>query len=305
MKIPKNADKFLSQVVMQAVLRGECKERIEIPRNADKIIDKEWKKFQLKAIKLLQDENYAKDLERLNNASAYGEYELIAKEIKNKYSISMPYPLDYLKSVKEAKQPLRTADGRIDLPDIGGGRIVKCVNADIRRNDATGKYEIDIDEGKGVREGYLYFRIKCDEPRYLIHYLIDWQLNRIARPKERFREERLTAFQVWEERKLRKPFRQIAQELNIKEPAAKKQFYRAYEITYGRKYNPADYEKPKLKKEYLKRTCKTCTEKPTCKNLCPDVISFVEQENMGYLREKGMTQNHHDITHFGERMDTD
>lgn len=304
MKIPKNADKFVSRIALIEARRG--KHRIEIPRNADKIIDREWKKFQLKAVKLLEDKNYAKDIERWKKAGYIGnEADKIAKAISNKYSITMPYPLDYLKAVKDAKQPLRTADGRIDLPE--GGHIVKIINADMRRNDATGRYEIEIDEGKGVQEGYFYFRIKCNVPRALIHFSLDHYLIRMNmnKPRKRFREEQIEALKIWEERRLRKPFRQIASELNIREPAAKKQFYKAHEIIFGKKYNPADYEKPEIKKEYLKRECNTCKERPTCKDQCPDVIEFVEQDSKGYLREKALTQKRHDMTHFGERMDTD
>lgn len=91
--------------------------------------------------------------------------------------------------------------------------------------------------------------------------------------------------QVWDERKKRKGFPEIARELGTKEATVKKRFYRAYEIIYNKPYNPADYEKPEIKKEYLKRTCETCQEKLTCKNLCPDVIEFVEQDSKTYLRE--------------------
>ena len=103
--------------------------------------------------------------------------------------------------------------------------------------------------------------------------------------KRKFRPEQIKALEVWKKRILRKPFKQIAKELKIEEPACKKMFYKAYELLCGRKYNPADYERPEIKKQYLKKECKTCKEKPTCKDLCPDVIKFVEQDNKKYLRE--------------------
>lgn len=97
-------------------------------------------------------------------------------------------------------------------------------------------------------------------------------------PHKRFRSEQLKALEVWEFRRARKTFPQIAKILNIKEPTAKKRFYKAYELLFGRKYNPSDYEKPEIKKKYLRRTCKTCKERQTCTDLCPDVIEFVGQE---------------------------
>jgi hypothetical protein len=102
--------------------------------------------------------------------------------------------------------------------------------------------------------------------------------------KRKFRPEQNKALEVWAERRLRKPFKQIAKKLKIKEPACKKMFYKAYELLYGKKYNPADYEKPEIKKRYLKRECGTCKD-ATCNVLCPDVIKFVNQDNREYLRE--------------------
>ena len=103
--------------------------------------------------------------------------------------------------------------------------------------------------------------------------------------KGRYRKEHIGAIMVWKGRKLRKPFKQIAKEENIKEPACKKRFYKAYELVYDKKYDPAYYEKPQVKKEYLKKTCNSCKERPTCKDPCPDIIAFVEQDTKNYQRE--------------------
>lgn len=142
------------------------------------------------------------------------------------------------------------------------------------------------------KKGFVYFRINPKISREVIHYLIDMHLNNSAKlepqkHKGRFRGEQIQALQVWEERRLRKPFNQIAKELGIKEPAAKKAFYKAYELIYGKKYDPADYEKPEIKKEYLKKFCNTCMEKSTCncKVPCPDVVKFVDQDSKTSNRE--------------------
>lgn len=137
----------------------------------------------------------------------------------------------------------------------------------------------------------LYIGISLDASKDKVKEDMERLLNKHIRPKidKGDAKRRLDKFKsyliVWDERRLRKPFKQIAKGLNTKEPACKKMFYKTYELIYGKKYNPADYKKPKIKKEYLKRECNTCKEKPTCKDLCPDVIKFVNQDTKPYQRE--------------------
>lgn len=129
------------------------------------------------------------------------------------------------------------------------------------------------------KNGYLTLKINPKEARIKVHYVIDSFLDIYGtREDTRFRKERIKAYHVWEERKLRKPFKQIAVELGITEPTAKKRYYKAYELLYEKKYAPAEFDKPEIKRAYLKRECNTCAEKLTCKDLCPDVIAFVEQD---------------------------
>ena len=145
------------------------------------------------------------------------------------------------------------------------------------------------DDGFEDVNGYIHVRIRPDTPRHLIHHYIDEMLNSYQSqtiPKEntRFRDEKITALEVWEQRRLRKSFPEIAKEMKIKEDAARKMFYSAYERLSGKKYDPAKYKKPEIKKGYIKRTCETCDKQPTCTDLCPDVIEFVDQ-NTSYQRE--------------------
>lgn len=136
--------------------------------------------------------------------------------------------------------------------------------------------------------GYIHVRIRPDTPRHLIHHYIDKMLDSYSKEepgkKTRFRAEKLKALEVWEHRRLRESFPKIAKEQKIKEDAARKMFYAAYEMMYGKKYDPANYEKPEVKKAYLKRTCEICPEQPKCTDLCPDVIVFVNSDT-SYLRE--------------------
>ena len=59
----------------------------------------------------------------------------------------------------------------------------------------------------------------------------------------------------------------------------RKQFYRAYELIYSKKFDPERYRKDKvIKKKHLKRICGNCPEYDTCKTPCPDVLAFVDQD---------------------------
>jgi len=48
----------------------------------------------------------------------------------------------------------------------------------------------------------------------------------------------------------------------------------------------AQYQRSEIRKEYLKRHCDTCEQRPTCKDPCPIVIGYVTQDNKNYQREK-------------------
>jgi hypothetical protein len=140
-------------------------------------------------------------------------------------------------------------------------------------------------------KGSINFTIKKDTPRYIIHRLVDEILDRDNNvplrfsAKKRFRKETLDALKIFEEKRLRKSFPQIAGEYNIKESTVKARYYRAYQILFKKKFNPRDFEKPEIKKEYLKRHCGNCTVYNTCDEICPDVAHLVNQDT-AYLREK-------------------
>lgn len=235
--------------------------------------------YQIK--KLLLNESYKQDIEELSNIikKDKGTGDWIKKfiEFRRKYSIFYPYSIERLQEVKEA---LIKGDGE-KLKGLAFRYYPPIRLVPYKKHGRPN----DINPF-----GYLTFEIKPDTPRYIIHYGIDKLLDyhqglNQKDIKKRFRKESISTLQVWEERRSRKSFNQIAKELSIKEPTAKKRFYKAYELLYGKKYNPDYYEKPEIKKAYLKKECSTCKERETCKELCPDVIAFVEQDNKTYLRE--------------------
>ena len=67
---------------------------------------------------------------------------------------------------------------------------------------------------------------------------------------------------------------------------SKKKFYRAYELIYGKKYDPVRYRRPAIEKEDIKVHCGNCSKRSTCKELCPTALAYVEQDNKNYQRER-------------------
>jgi hypothetical protein len=93
-------------------------------------------------------------------------------------------------------------------------------------------------------------------------------------------------------RKERIPFPEIARAMEITQDAAKKAFYRAYERTQGRAYEPDRYRKDGQKTNTwdLTKTCQTCPDRQTCTELCPEILRFADQgilkSTKEYLGEK-------------------
>lgn len=105
--------------------------------------------------------------------------------------------------------------------------------------------------------------------------------------KKRNRKETWRHLQIWRLRKQRKDFPEISRCLGITVDAAKKSFYRAYELTQGKRYDPEALRKEIwcVKINEIKITCDTCPKRKGCDVLCPDILRYVDQDQAS-LREK-------------------
>jgi hypothetical protein len=94
-----------------------------------------------------------------------------------------------------------------------------------------------------------------------------------------------SGFMIWDIRtNHRLSLKEAGHIIDIAEDTAKKQYYKTYKHIYHKKYNPVDFERPEIKKVYLKKKCDSCPKKPTCTDLCPDVLGFVDQDAKAYQR---------------------
>jgi hypothetical protein len=110
--------------------------------------------------------------------------------------------------------------------------------------------------------------------------------------QKRQRDEVQGQLRVWEHRRKRKSFSLIAKYEGITEEAARKRFYKAYQLTQGTSYNK---DKFILKGWNISKRglCKDCDDHPdkggTCTYLCPDALSYVRQDHRS-RKEKFMSK---------------
>ena len=99
----------------------------------------------------------------------------------------------------------------------------------------------------------------------------------------RRRQETWDHLRVWRLRRQRKTYLEIKRSTGIRVPAAKKAFARAFELIEGRKFDPVYYQKhyEKINKFELPTTCGTCPHRNTCSDPCPDMLAFIDQDQVG------------------------
>ena len=104
----------------------------------------------------------------------------------------------------------------------------------------------------------------------------------------RFRAEAWTHLKVWKLRRKRLSFSNIAEQVKLTEDNARKSFYRAYELTQGRKYDPEMLRRQVwlVRKKELQKTCDNCPNRDTCTVLCPEILRFIDQDTLNHSKEK-------------------
>ena len=107
-------------------------------------------------------------------------------------------------------------------------------------------------------------------------------LAKASKNQNRHRTEAWQHLKVWRLRRQRKPFIEIARQTGLTVPAAKLAFARAFELIEGRRYDPVYYAQQykTIESLELKKTCADCAERNTCVDLCPDVLSYIDQDQV-------------------------
>lgn len=137
-----------------------------------------------------------------------------------------------------------------------------------------------------------YMGINMDASRTDLRAIFDEFLKSRIRPKTAKGDEKKyfgahkTAVIVWDLRAFRKTFHHIKNVTGMDKDTAKKKFYRAYELIYGKAFEPAVYERPPIRKKYMENYCAKCKQRGICKEPCPEVVDYVEQDAVKYQRER-------------------
>jgi hypothetical protein len=160
-----------------------------------------------------------------------------------------------------------------------------------------GRNEVKFDKNRSQDKDYIswYMRQFLREERYLhleldlkakkrdllerVGMYIDKYLPYIDKPKTRNKPEKYTnKFAIWDMYKKDISFAKVAKQLKQKETTVRKAYFRAFELIMGEPYDPLKHNRKAISKDELKRTCDTCTERLTCKVLCPDVVAYANQD---------------------------
>ena len=140
-------------------------------------------------------------------------------------------------------------------------------------------YELTLQKAAIELEGAL----REEESNYSLETAYEWEPY-----NSRDRKEAWVQLKVWKLRRQRKAFPEIAKGLGLTEDTARKCFYRAYNLTQGRPYDPETLRKEiwVVRISELQRTCDSCPVKATCTTLCPETLAYVGQDVLSHSREK-------------------
>ena len=233
---------------------------------------------------LKEGENYTEWRLRTNWE---GEYKSWLVENMRKFGVWEPLPDPYKKI--DWKNFIKNPDKEI----IDSMNNVYCYNADSKR-----RFAVKIDPMEDDWE--ILHKVKIT-----INFYRAWMATRgIFKPTKKEHLEKFPLYaQVWDLRKSpgRKSFQEIAKIMKRKPSTVKMMFYKAFELIFGKPYDPdffKDY-KSKIPKRSLEKCCDTCEERKTCKEPCSIIIPYIMQDwkeknyREVYLRESNIKIKSH------------
>lgn len=179
------------------------KKRDAIAKEKDRIM----KLLPKKPMTISPSSKYFKHIQRYKKldemeSNLEDEKSMKYKEICSKFSLSYLYSLSELKEIAEGKGFFfDSLKGIINIIRLRETKLKPIPNEQLTKEDlAFSPYHSEIvDDGFLDEEGFLHFKIKAGEPRYMIHFLLDSLLN-IYEPKtkkERFRTGYINPFEVF------------------------------------------------------------------------------------------------------------
>lgn len=193
-----------------------------------------------------------------------------------------PYTKDGRKIVDPL--PLVDPNKRINWSGIESGEvdeeIISIMNLNLFKPAAI--RDVILREGQPIV--YVSMNLRYDKTE-ILHSISEWidrlKKDRGIRESLRMSRDQLNKIplyaQVWELRRDRKTFPEIARQLKIPTGTVRMRYYHAYDVIYNHRYQ-SDLRK-RIDKETLRKYCEICPDR-TCKILCPDVLPYVDQDQV-------------------------
>ncbi|HOE79188.1 MAG TPA: hypothetical protein PLX58_04430 [Smithellaceae bacterium] len=164
-----------------------------------------------------------------------------------------------------------------------GEHRYRVSSTELKPSERLLKVDVSRKRGELLREFTLFLdlveahRGSGDVPKSWMRNYTTWEPD-----TSRFRSEAWQALNVWRLRRQRKPYSEISRMLNINISAGKMAFQRAYELIEGKPYDAETFKRENLpvRISELQKSCIDCPDRHTCTELCPDVMAYVQQDEV-------------------------
>lgn len=191
--------------------------------------------------------------------------------ILKKYKITFPYTIDTLRAIagKEGEPKGRLRENK-EIPV----RVLPSGDGIFRPRKLNG-YEVYLDADECFSIEINPRGSKTD----ILHYvskLLDCCAEHGMKSEIRFRDERLRDLEIYRLRALRYTYPKIATAIRINQETARKAYGKVYEFIHGAPFKKG--EKKEIAKAILRKDCGTCSDRPSCKELCAEVDAYSYQD---------------------------
>jgi hypothetical protein len=193
----------------------------------------------------------------------------------------------YMKGGRKIIDPLPLVDPnkRINWSNIESGEVDEEITSIMGLNLFKPAAIRDVVLRDGQPIVFVSMNLRYDKSE-ILHSISEWieSLKKDRGIREALRKARdplnkvpLYA-QIWDLRRERKPFPEIARQMKIPTGTVRMRYYHAFELIYGHRYQPD--LRTRIDKETLKKYCDICPDHRTCEILCPDILAYIAQDEV-------------------------
>lgn len=240
---------------------------------------------------LRRNPSYCEDYKHYKEIASHYKKPLEKAVVKSRIEFSIKYSCDPHDPADDNPPDveLSNQDPSISLIPDEKSKIFE-----VRQSGDDGRFYLHVIVEELMRTPSVTFRIHLDFPKAQIMQALEGSVSSLcdllpsASGRVKSERNRLTNWSeyltVWDLRVQKKSYRQIGMTLwprvrfRASEERAKKAFYRAHELIMLKPYNPID--RKKIVVPIITKTCEACEAFPTCKEVCPPMRPYVEQDEI-------------------------